>query len=263
MENNLKKYFLETLSKAEIEAIDLRLLKDAEFEEELLLAKNNLMEDYLDGSLAPGEVESFQRNFLKPEERKKELKNLALVRNYASRKQAESAAGKPKETSAGFFDRLNKFFAINWRPLALGSAAVILIAVFAGVYFFNSGGELAQLNQKDFSNVEDYRNLTNLNLISGAFRSSNPSVKLSADKLTDPVFLRLGLPLEGEIFDVNVTRNEEKMAENLRLRSYPNQNGRELRMLLPASGLTKGSYKIEVFAADSKSAPVVYTFTVQ
>ena len=264
MENNLKKYYLGTLSPAEIEAIDLRLMADAEFEEDLLLVKNNLMEDYLDDSLSADEVKSFQKHFLKTEERKKELKNLALLRNYARRKQAEkTAAEKSGESSASFFDRLNKFFTMNLQPLALGFAAVVLIAVFIGAYFLISGSQLAELNRKDFSNIDEYRNLTNLNLISGTFRNSNSAIKLSADKLTDPVLLRLGLPLEGEIFDVNITRNEEKIATNLRVRSYSNENGRELRLLLPVSDLTKGNYKIEVFSADSRSTPAVYSFTVQ
>lgn len=265
MENKLKKYYLGTLSATEIEEIDLRLMEDEEFEEELLLAKNNLIEDYLDETMSPDEIKSFQQNFLKTEGRKKELKNIALLRNYARRKQSEKAAvEKPEKAAANFFDRLNKFFAVNWRPLAAGFAAFILMAAFVGFYFLKSGGsQLAGLNQEDFSNVDEYRNLTNLNLISATFRSSNALVKLSADKLTDPVFLRLALPPGGEFFEVNIARNDEKIVSNLQVRSYPNQNGQELRLLVPASDLIKGNYKIEVFATDSKSAPMVYSFTVQ
>lgn len=265
MENKLKQYYLGTLPQAETEAIDLHLLADADFEEDLLLAKNNLMEEFLDHSLSPEEIKSFQQNFLKTEERKKELDDLALLRDYAVRKQAEkSAAEKLKESSASFFDRLNKFFAMNLRPLAAGLAAVILIAAFIGFYFLSSGGgELAQLNRKDLTNADEYRNLTNLNLIPVTFRNSNTAVKLSAENLTDPVFLRLALPLKDEIFDVNITRNNEKIASNLRTRAYSNQNGQELRLLLTASDLRAGNYKIEVFPADSQTAPLVYSFAVQ
>ena len=265
MENKLKKYYLGTLPQAETEAIDLQLMAEADFEEDLLLAKNNLMEEFLDQSLSPEEIKSFQQNFLKTEERKKELENLALLREYAFSKQAEkSIAEKPKESSASFFDRLNKFFAMNLRPLAAGLASVVLIAVFIGFYFLSSGGgDLAQLNRKDLTNAEEYRNLTNLILISGTYRNSNTAVKLSAGNLTDPVFLRLALPLKGEFFDVNITRNDEKIAPNLRTRAYSNPNGQELRLLLPASDLRAGNYKIEIFSANSQTAPLVYSFVVQ
>ncbi len=265
MENQLKKYFLKTLTEAETEVIDLRLISDADFEGDLLLARNNLMEDYLDDALSPDEVKSFKQNFLDSEERAKELINLALLKTYARRKMAEETAIEQHKSSAGnFFDRLDKFFKVNLRPVAVGFAAVFLIAVFIGYSFLNSGGkELAELNRKDFTNVDEYLHLTNLNLISATFRNANATVKLSADKLIDPVFLRLALPLENELFDVNITRNEEKFASNLRVRSYSNQNGRELRLLLPSSDLTKGRYKIEVFPADSKNMPVVYSFTIE
>lgn len=265
MENKLKKYYLGTLTETEIEEIDLRLMTDETFEEDLLLAKNNLMEDYLDDSLSVDEIESFERNFLKNEERKKELKNLALLKGYARQKMTEkSAIEKHEKGSVGAFDRLNKFFSLNFRALAVSFAAVVLVAVLLGFYFFKAGvNELAQLNQQDFTNVDQYRNLTNLNLISGTFRNTARTVNLSADKLTDPVFLRLALPLEGEFFDVNIIRNEEKIASNLRTRSYSNQNGRELRLLVPVSDLTEGDYKIQVFPADSQTAPAVYSFTVQ
>lgn len=265
MENQLKKYFLKTLTEEETEAIDLRLISDADFEGDLLLARNNLMEDYLDDALSPDDVKSFKQNFLDCEDRAKELKNLALLRTYARRKMAQPAAIELHKSSAGnFFDRLNKFFTKNLRPLAVGFAAIFLIAVFIGYSFLNSGDkELAELNRKDFTNVDEYLKLTNLNLISATFRNANAAVKLSADKLTDPVFLRLALPLENEFFDVSITRNEEKIASFLRTRSYSNQNGRELRLLLPSSNLTKGRYKIEVFPADSKNMPVVYSFTIE
>lgn len=263
MENKLKEYYLGTLSEEESEKIDLRLMEDAEFEEALLLAKNDLMEDFLDESLSAGEIESFQKNFLKTELRKKELKNLALLRSYARRKQAEKfAKRKTADRSASFFDGLNSFVSAHLRPLAAGFAALIVFSA-AGLYFLNSTGGLSELNSKDFSNIDEYRNLTKLNLAPGMFRNANAAVKLPAEKLTDPVFLLLALPPEGEFFDVNIVRNEKKIASNLRLRSYSNQNGQELRLLLSASDLTKGDYKIEVFPANAPSVPAVYTFTIQ
>jgi hypothetical protein len=105
--------------------------------------------------------------------------------------------------------------------------------------------------------------LTNLNLISGTLRSSERIPEIDSDKLTDPVFLRLALPLSGDFFDVNITANDKNIVSNLRARAYSNQSGRELRLLLPASVLTPGNYKVEVFPAETPKMPVTYSFTVK
>lgn len=267
MEEKLKKYFLGTLSEAEIEQIDLQLIADADFEEDLLLAKNNLMEDYLEDSLSLEENEAFQQNFLVTEERKKEFENLALLINYVqNRRRSDKTAGEQKATSPGdFIEKLNKFFTINLRPLALGFAALFIAAFLIGYAFYynSSESELAELNRQNFEKVENYRNLTNLNLIAGTLRGSNGTVRLSADKLTDPVFLRLALPVKNSNFKVNIFRNEEKIVSDLQIRPYSNQSGQELRLILPVSYLTKGSYKIEAAPMDSDASPFVYSFTVQ
>ncbi len=265
MEENLKKYFLGTLSPAESEAVEMRLISEAGFEEQMLLAKDNLMEDYLDDALSPAELGNFRQKFLNCERQVKELENLALLRNYARRHSSkEFAAGHKRKSSDSFFDGFVNFFKTNFHPLAAGFAAVILIAAFIGFVFQNSGSnELAALNDKNFENLNEYRNLTNLNLVSGTFRSSEKTVKLSAANLTDPVFLRLALPLEGEFFDVGISRGDENIITNLRTRAYQNQNGRELRLLIPASDLTKGVYTIKIFPADLRDKSVVFSFTVQ
>lgn len=265
MENKLKKYFLGTLSKAEIEAIDLQLISDENFEEDLILAKNDLMEDNLENALSADEIKSFETNFLNTDERVKELKNLALIKNYAVKSASENVVEKKQtDASESFSEKINGFFLMYLRPILIGFAAIFLAAVIFGVFYINSDDtKLAKLNGKDFTNVDDFRDLTNLNLISGTFRSTKGTLQLSAEKLTDPVFLRLALPQESEFFNVNVYRNDEKIVSGLKARSYSNENGNELRLLLPTSILTKGNYKLEAVPANSPSSPVAYSFVIQ
>ncbi len=263
MEEKLRKYFLETLSPAEIEEIELRLISDAAFEDELILAREILMEDYLDEMLSPDEVEKFRTNFLSCEKRVNEVKILAALKIYARRNTSKETAPERSENSSGsFFDKLAAFFSVNMRPIA--AAAVILISVFIGyIFLIPENNELAELNGRNLQNTEEYRNLTNLSLASGILRSSDQISAISADKLTDTVFLRLALTLEGEFFDVNITGNEKKIASGLRVRAYSNQNGREIRLLLPSASLIPGNYKIEVFPADISNTPVTYSFAVR
>lgn len=263
MDEKLRKYFLGTLSPDEIREIELRLISDASFEEDLIQSRENLMEDYLDEMLSPGEVEKFRTNFLSCEKRMDELKNLAALKTYARRQlSTKNAPEQVKSSSAGFFEKFTDFIRVNIRPIA--AAAVILIAVFAGyIFLIPESNELAELNSRNLQNIEEFRDLTNFSLIPGTLRGSDRISELSADKLTDTVFLRLALPLEGEIFDVNITGNDKKIVSGLRVRSYSNQNGQEIRLLLPSAALSSGDYKIEVFPADTANTPVTYSFTVR
>lgn len=267
MENKLKKYLLGTLAEAEMTKIDLQLISSPDFEKELLLAENNLMEDYLDGSLSAGEIKNFREKFLVSEERRKELQNVALLKKYAQRQAVEEISGAPAENSTvSVFDKLKNLIAVYLRPLAVGAAAVI-VAVFIGFYFFGSkNSELARLNQKDLSDLSEYQHLTNLSLISGIYRDAgNPnklSTALPSGQLTDQVLLRLALPVKGEIFDVDISRNEERFVALEQIPSYSNPKGQELRLILPAADLSEGNYKVEV-SSENSDAPIVYTFTIR
>lgn len=61
---NLKQYLLGNLPPQEAEAIDLQIISDESSEEKLLWAESELMEDYLDETLSPTDVELFKENFL-------------------------------------------------------------------------------------------------------------------------------------------------------------------------------------------------------
>lgn len=260
----IRRYLLGSLIENEVEEIELRLISDPSFEEELYLAENNLMEDYLENSLSPPEVKLFQENFLSCKERQSELENLALLRNYAQKKRLQEFSDEKIKGSSGFFFRkLSDFFARNLHPIAAVLAVAMLLGMI-GFYFFNSGkNEIARLNQVDLSNVAEYQNLTNLNLNSISLRDAVGSNKLSANNLTDPVLLRLDLPVEGNAFDVSVKQGEREIARLDRISPYRNQSGRELRLLLPASLLMKGEYRIEAAPENSNESSVVFTFAVQ
>lgn len=260
----IRQYLLGSLTEKEVEEIELRIISEAGFEEELYLAENNLMEDYLEDLLLPQEIELFQKNFLSCKERQKELENLALLRTYSQKKHLEAfSEEKINEPSGTFWGNFGKFLTVNLHPIAAVFAVVMLLAVI-GIYFFNSGEtEIAELNRKDLSNIAEYQNLTNLNLISGNFRDSGGTNKLSVNNLTEQVLLRLDLPVEGDVFDVRITRGENEAANLDNISPYRNQSGQELRLLLPSSLLTKGDYKIEARRENSSDSPVIYSFTVQ
>ena len=116
MENDtikLRQYLLESLQEKEAEELDLQIISNKSLEEELYLAEDALIEDYLDETLPAAEVELFHKNFLISEAREDQLKELAALKNYAQNTIQKEVSGKPADN---FFQKLKNAFTLNFRP---------------------------------------------------------------------------------------------------------------------------------------------------
>lgn len=146
---DMRKYLLGLHdSESEREDMELRLLRQPTLLDELLVVEDDLIEDYVDGSLSPEEVEAFESNFLLTSERRGKFRfakiadrHLHLIRGSPIREKA---------ISPGFFNFLFAWFqAGRYRPLA---AAALLMAAMLGAFYFvyrSDDGEagLASLNR--------------------------------------------------------------------------------------------------------------------
>ena len=153
---------------------------------------------------------------------------------------------------------------------------VILVLVLGGliwVYLKNSGyqptqleQEYARLNQKDLSNLSDYNNYTNLGLISVTLRDASVSPKLNISSATEKVFFRLPLPItvaDKNLLNAEVLSTQKTIFMQPKIQIYKNQNGQEVRLILPKSILNKGQYQIKLVNSTSNLAPIIYNFTVE
>lgn len=266
----LKQYLLGSLSEQETEAIDLRILEDESFSVELSLAESELIEDYLEGSLSDEEFKLFDSNFLTSSERKDQLREISLLKNYArqwnSREKRDKAVGNS-------FAQFGNFFKMYMRPLMAGAllvTAVVLIGVVWQLYFSGSASplekEYAELNKKDLSNVAELSGYSAINLSSGSFRDANSAVKQSAATLTDTVLFRLALPAGSEgltSIKAKISRPSSLVFTLSDLHTYQNPNGREVRILVPRSILQKGQYQIRLENAANGESPAAYTFSIE
>ena len=268
---NYKQYLLGNLSPPESEAIDLQIISDKDSEEKLLWAESDLIEDYLDETLSPNEIELFKGNFLVSSERISQFKQISLMRNYARRAATKSVAEKACETAPeGFSAKLKKFFSLNWRPLTAVSALVV-VGIFAAFYLTANNQtaseiEYAALNQKDLGNLEEFKPLTNLSLMSGVFRDSGDSRKLVESKFTEKVLFRLALPVQSNApdkFTAELVKDGKTVFKLNNLPFYTNPNGQELRLLLPSTVLKKGTYQLKIIKQFAPESPFVYNFTIE
>ncbi len=266
-----KRYLLGNLSPPEFEAIDLQIIADENSEEKLLWAESELMEEYLDKMLSPDEIELFKSNFLVSSERISQFKQISLMRNYARRAATKPISEKACETAPeGFSEKLKNFFSLNWRPLTAVSA-LIVIGLFAAFYLTANNQtaseiEYAALNQKDLSNLEEYKSLTNLSLMSGVFRDSGGIQKLAEINLTEKVLFRLALPVQSNASDkfaAELVKDGKTVFKLNNLPFYTNPNGQELRLILPSTELKKGTYQLKIIKQFAPESPFVYNFTVE
>lgn len=267
-QSQLRKYLLGSLGTQQSEAIDLKIISQPEFAEELGLAEDNLMEDYLEEALTQDEIELFHKNFLVSEARTNCLRQLSLLKNYARKIQPNRQSGDLLNVSSDiFFQRLKHFFGLALRP-AFAVSAILVLGLIIGIIFYKSSenNELAELNQRNLADLSEYKNFSILNLAPGTFRDTTDANKLPVEKLTDRILLRLILPngINSEtVFKVEVSIEQKNVLTLNNIRSYQNLAGQELRLILLSTLLDKGSYQIKATPEKSNEAPVIYTFTVQ
>lgn len=268
---NLKQYLLGNLSPSEVEAIDLHIISDESSEEELLWAESELMEDYLDETLSPSEIELFRENFLVSPERRAQLRQISLMRNYARNCATKGAAEKMRDAPPeSFYAKLKNFFSLNLRPLT-AVAALAVVGLFAVLYFTAnnqtaSEREFAEINQKNLSDASELKSLANLNLTSGAFRDSGDVRKLAENKLTEKVLFQLALPIQSNApdeFRAELVKDGKVVFTQNTLPFYNNQNGQEIRLLLPSATLKKGAYQIKLTKETAPESVFVYNFAVE
>ncbi len=272
-----RQYLLGNLSEDKAEKIDLQIISDENSVDELTKAEDDLMEEFLDGELSAAELELFKQNFLISEERTDRLKQIALLRTYAQKKVDQNALKAENAVEPeGFFRKIITVFALNQRPSTaiFGGLIIVLTGILLWQSFIqnpaNQAGswqsEIIALNRQDLSNLEDYKDLTNLSLAAGTMRDSGGANNLSGENLTGNVLIRLAVPsdlAQENVFNAKITANEKDVMTIDKIRIYDNKSGKEFRLLLPKSLLEKGEYKIEVLPENTKALPAKYTFIVK
>lgn len=273
----LKKYLLGTLEEKASEEISLRIIDDGSFEDEMVIAENALIEDFLEGSLSADEIKLFHSNLLICDDRKSQLEEIALLKNYARRSlQEKNIAANDEDSSSGLWEKLKTIFPFGLNPQT-AILTILIVCALAGiawrVILYDSGVELTQLekefsviNQKDLGSAPEFAGLTSIGLIQGTFRDSNTTGKLELAKLTDVIIFRLALPFEAaekEVLKAQVVKNQETIFTQNEARIYKNQSGQRVLLAVPKSILQKGQFQIKLENPTLSASPISYAFVVE
>jgi hypothetical protein len=250
------------------EEIGVRIIADRNFDEKISFAEEELIEDFLDDALTAEEKELFYVNFLTTPERVELFEETALLRNYARTHFAEASENLTDEKKSGsFFESLRLFLSSNLvRPIAAVLIILVIGAVVWRVAFYDANGltqiekDYAALNAKDLNNAPEIANLTNKSLAAGTFRDTDSAATLNAANLTEKVLFRLALPpaaAKDTLLNLELVKGGQTVFRQTDLRVYQNQNGQELKVVLPKTVLSKGTYQIKL------SNGVSYGFAVE
>ena len=94
-QSDIRKYHLGLLKdEACMQGIEQKQLVDDKFDEMLSVAEDELIEEYLEGSLSGDEEESFRNFFLITQDRKEKLRLTENLRQYAARAERKKAASR-------------------------------------------------------------------------------------------------------------------------------------------------------------------------
>ncbi len=270
----LKRYLLGSLSESETAVVDIGLIENADFVEELIFAEEKLIEEFLEGELNKEEIALFEKNFLVSDSRKQQFELIADLKRYAMNLETDNA-----EVDSETFPKPNFFQSLTerlWSQPIGAVAAVIFVGLLGTLIWFSFFGgvnrtsaleaEYRALNAGDFSDVSKFRELKKLILISGKTRGENRSDEIIKKDLTDKLFVNIAIQSdadEKELFKLKVLQQEKVVFLQTKIQGYSTGFGRELRFLLPSEVFEQGTYELEIESVKNPANRLVRSFTIK
>lgn len=126
-QNEIREYLLGRLrDEGLLEQIEVRLMTDDGFADEVSIVEHDIIEQYLDDQLGPDEQKCFDEHFLLAKERQETMRLVEDLRDYAA-----SQTSKSVKTDGNGWN-----FMAMFRWLRFASAAVIIVVAALGVWRF-------------------------------------------------------------------------------------------------------------------------------
>jgi hypothetical protein len=153
--STLKRYMLGELDQEEQQRLEREIMTDNHTFEQLSVAEDELVEEYLEGSLSAREREKFEKHFLSTPERRQELKLAKALRRYVAEKKSES--------KVPFWESLQALLRTQPAFLKHALSAVLVLAVVGGAWSARqarrSSQEIAQIRDQQATSQEQMQDL--------------------------------------------------------------------------------------------------------
>jgi hypothetical protein len=151
----LKRYLLGQLDEQEQQRLEREIMTDNHTFEQISAAEDELVEEYLEGSLSAREREKFENHFLSTPERRQELKLAKALRKYVP---SQKSASK-----VSFWESLLALLGAQPAFLKHALSAVLVLAVVGGVWSgrqaWRYSQEIAQIRSQQTTSQDQMQNL--------------------------------------------------------------------------------------------------------
>ena len=235
------RYLLGISDQPEQVMIEERLLRDMKFYEELLIAEDDLVDEYLAGELSSTQRDSFENNFLVTPERLQKLRFARGLNRYVAKaadagstEELEVGSSTPSKTKTESVAFLG-FFAGRNLLARYAFAAVVLLAFGSAVWFAFRSTQSTSSGR-----------VLSVTLTPGITRGDNQTTEIHLEKDVAVVELRLALPRdEYQAYRAELEMEGRTLLAKEDLKSET-RDGKLLVFNVDASTLIPGDYQVRV-----------------
>lgn len=266
-----RQYLLGNVDDSERERIEELIIVYPEVKQTVLIAEEDLIEEYLEGGLSPADKERFLAQYTNTSPQRRKLEIAVLIQRRAA---TESVANQRPALAV---QRLGNFVSLLWRrkrPFLIPATALAIVLGIVAIWLIDLNNRSAQERQR-LNSIE--RQLAQLNspselrnnppgmLALGVSpvnpRSASMPAEVAAGSIYTIVELQL-LWLHASDYDTyqaiirRVSSGETYTIPNLHV--HKTAEGHVVKLRLQAEFLTRGQYQITLssFAKDGSAGPV-------
>lgn len=246
----IRQYLLDLTQHEEQPSVEERLLTDSAFYEELLIAEDELIDEYLAGELSPSEQRNFEGHFPVTAERQQKLRFARALQRYVAESPSRKSSGVP--TPKWWHPSIFLSFK---NPVASVSLAVAILLLVVGV------SRVAVMNWRP----QKPRGAAVIVVLTpGLVREGGEIKKISISPDTDAVQLRLALTAnEHQSYRVVLlTSQGANVWTGTNLRAEQVAEGKFIVLNLPANILSREDYQAKVSGQADFEDVASYTFRV-
>ncbi|HEX8068908.1 MAG TPA: zf-HC2 domain-containing protein [Pyrinomonadaceae bacterium] len=280
----LRRFLLDELGEEERERVEQLFLADSDYREKVLIAEDDLIDDYLDGALSPADSARFRSHYLSTPRQRRKLRVAKSIKKYSAARLAAPPAGGTPQSGAGGRGRAAHVSLRN--PLvSLPLAAALVLAFGLGAVKLIESWRFNRRQAQEQSRREaDERELARLNdsSLPASGRAGSAAflvtvlpvstrgvaaAQFAPPRDATPVQLLLVLPVdEYQSYQAELQRlgtSEWRTVRRLRAENTP--AGKAISLIVPARLLPRGDYRLRLSGETPAGAPEEigeYTFQV-
>jgi hypothetical protein len=247
-----RQFLLGQLGEHERQQLEERLMVNAEYQEQMLLSEEALIEDYLAGRLPAEQRKDFEVNFLASNKQRHRVKVVRLLANHGARKVSRSdqpqppTSLRPRRWSIGLrsHNRAVVFTCLLAASLLIiGLAISQIIRTRRETQRANIESELAQLNRTPDATVSSFVVV----LAPVTLRDTNDNSSVAIPSTAEIVQIRLVIGQNfSPTFNVELTRAGTETFNVAGLRAQSTVNGEAVVVKFPSRLLSRGYYKLSL-----------------